>query len=53
MSKNNRNIETINGPKITPMKPNNGIPATTPKIVINGCMFAIFFCNMNLIKLSL
>ena len=36
-------IETSNGPKIIPIKPIIGSPATTPKIVMSGWMFAIFF----------
>ena len=43
ISTKRRNSDTSNGPNITPIKPNKGRPATTPKIVINGCTSAIFF----------
>ena len=52
MSRNRRNSDTINGPKMMPMKPKMGRPATTPKIVISGWMFAIFFCRMKRMRLS-
>ena len=33
---NRKNKESSNGPKITPMNPNNDRPMTTPKIVMSG-----------------
>ena len=36
ISTNRKNKESSNGPKITPMNPNNDRPMTTPKIVMSG-----------------
>ena len=46
------NTESNNGPNITPQKPNNVRPIITPNTVINGCVSAIFFCNIKRIRLS-
>ena len=43
--KKRTNSESNNGPKITPQKPNIGIPIKTPKMVISGWISASTFCS--------
>ena len=52
MLRQSRNMDINKGPKMTPIKPKSDKPITTPKMVINGCMSAIFFCNMKRARLS-